>query len=418
MLAPWDGDLRINNAKELLSDLVDSLKPIKNLELAFRVYGHQYDKKYDNCKDTKLEVPFGPDNHEQIKAKLQDIKPKGVTPLAYSLEQAAYDFKDSKNSRNVIIIITDGLESCDGDPCKISLALQKNNIFLKPFVIGIGMDENFANQFACIGTFHDARDKDSFKKILQKVITQTLSKTKVRVDLLDIYDEPTETNVNMTFINRFTREAQYDFVHYKQPNGISEEVEIDPILTYNIIVNTIPPVIKMNIDLEGGKTNIIEIKTPQGQLQANMMGYQEYGPSLDLLVMKKGEILNKQQVGQEVKYLVGKYDVEVLTLPRTTFKGITIDQSKTTKLDIPRPGRLNIMEPINGYASLYEVKENGAEVWIYNFPIDAGKTNVAMQPGKYKIVYRSKDAHSNKFTKSQYFTITSGLTSNVKILKK
>ncbi|MCH8317777.1 MAG: VWA domain-containing protein [Bacteroidetes bacterium] len=92
MLARWEKDLRINTAKKLLSDIVDSLEQRKNLQLALRVYGHQYPKRVKNCKDTKLEVPFSPNNHAQIKKKLKLIQPKGVTPIAYSLEQAANDF--------------------------------------------------------------------------------------------------------------------------------------------------------------------------------------------------------------------------------------------------------------------------------------------------------------------------------------
>ena len=80
MLARWEKDLRINTAKKLLSDIVDSLKQRKNLQLALRVYGHQHPKRVKNCKDTKLEVPFSANNHEQIKKKLKLIQPKGVTP--------------------------------------------------------------------------------------------------------------------------------------------------------------------------------------------------------------------------------------------------------------------------------------------------------------------------------------------------
>ncbi|MEL7148004.1 MAG: hypothetical protein AAFO69_16640, partial [Bacteroidota bacterium] len=58
--------LKINVAKDILSDLIDSLKIDKNVELALRVYGHQYDRKQQVCTDSRLEVPFGPTNHDQI----------------------------------------------------------------------------------------------------------------------------------------------------------------------------------------------------------------------------------------------------------------------------------------------------------------------------------------------------------------
>ena len=70
MLAKWENQDRMTAAKRLLIDIVDSLKANKNLELALRVYGHQFDRRYNNCTDSKLEVGFSPGNHETIKEKI------------------------------------------------------------------------------------------------------------------------------------------------------------------------------------------------------------------------------------------------------------------------------------------------------------------------------------------------------------
>lgn len=417
MDADWEGNSRMEIAKNLLSNLVDSLGTIPNLELGLRAYGHQSPRGQKNCKDTKLEVAFAKGSHLKIKDRLKSIQPKGVTPLAYSLEQATRDFTEPEKTRNVIIIITDGLESCDGNPCAISLELQKRNIFLKPFIIGIDMNENFANQFDCVGRFYNATDPDTFDNVLTKVITQTLGKTRIRVDLLDIYNEPTETNVNMTFVNRFTREAEYDIVHHKLSNGVSESVEIDPILSYDIVVNTIPPVIKKNIDIEGGENNIIEIKTPQGSLNVALDHFQEYGNHLPFIVRKKGDdkTLNVQNVNQKENYLVGKYDIEVLTLPRTYFNDVRVDQSKTTTLTLEGPGRLNVVDNnLSGYGSIYEVTEHG-DKWIYNIDEGMSRVQIPMQPGNYKLVFKSKNATSNTFTTVKRFTIKSGATTSIKL---
>ena len=156
MLAEWGPTLKINVAKKFLAEFVDSLRTDTNLELALRVYGHQFHRKYQRCDDSKLEVPFGKENHTQLIQKLNQVNPQGTTPLAYSLEQAGNDFPKDENSRNIIIIITDGIESCEGDPCSVSLELQKQNIFLKPFIIGIGMAKSFEEQFGCMGQYFDA----------------------------------------------------------------------------------------------------------------------------------------------------------------------------------------------------------------------------------------------------------------------
>jgi Ca-activated chloride channel homolog len=411
----FDGRTRMQVAKDILTKLVDSLKTVPNLELALRVYGHQFDKILNNCKDTKLEVPFKPGNHEAIKTKIKTITPKGTTLIANSLTHATSDFPDDKSSRNVIILITDGIEACGGDPCALSIGLQKKRIFLKPFIIGIGADDNFAKAFSCMGQYFDANDSKAFKLSLNKILTQTLKETTVVVNLLDYFDNPNETNVNITFINSVTDEVMYDYVHYKNSKGKSDKVKIDAILSYDIVVNTIPKVIKKDVAFEGGIENIVNIKTPQGSLQIREH-YKEY-KQLPAIIREsnKSETIHIQNCGTKEKYLVGSYDIEVLTLPRTIFKDIKIDQSKTTTLTIDPPGILTISDQMQGFGSLYMIMETGEHQWIYNFHDENSRASLAMQPGNYKFVFRSQKTMGSEYTLVQYFTIYSGKTTNLKI---
>ena len=94
MLGQWDGQQKIKIATRLLSNVMDSLKSVENLEVALRVYGHQFSVAAGerSCEDTKLEVPFGSDGYDEIKTTLGELYPKGTTPIAYSLEQTKNDF--------------------------------------------------------------------------------------------------------------------------------------------------------------------------------------------------------------------------------------------------------------------------------------------------------------------------------------
>ncbi|HQV00029.1 MAG TPA: VWA domain-containing protein, partial [Bacteroidia bacterium] len=134
MLAKWETGTRYEVAKRMVSAILDSLKTTPNLELALRVFGHTKRYPPQDCDDTRLEVPFAKNNFDKIKNKLNEIKPSGTTPIARSLEASAGDFSFG-NYRNIIILITDGIEECNGDPCAVSAALQKKGIILKPFVI-------------------------------------------------------------------------------------------------------------------------------------------------------------------------------------------------------------------------------------------------------------------------------------------
>ncbi|HTF80280.1 MAG TPA: VWA domain-containing protein, partial [Cytophagales bacterium] len=270
MLARWDGaELRIDAAKRILGELVDSLRKEKNLELALRVYGHQYDKKYNNCQDSKLEVSFAPHNHDVLKKKIATLQPKGNTPIAYSLEQTAKDFPtpSTSNLKNVVLLITDGLESCKGDPCAVSMALQKNKVFLKPFIVGMGKLEDYGKELECVGKFVTASNPESLKQVLTSAIKQSLLKTTLSVNLLDENNAPTESYLNMTFLNNKTHDVLYNFVHHYEKPGKGDALEVDGFITYDIVVNTIPPVIKEKIDVELGKNNTAQIKCPTGTLK-------------------------------------------------------------------------------------------------------------------------------------------------------
>ena len=414
MLARWENTYRITVAKKLLTDFVDSLRTDENLELALRVYGHQYDRRLRRCDDTKLEAPFAIDNHDRIISVLKNIGPKGTTPIALALEQAANDFPDNK-TRNIIIMITDGIESCDGDPCAISLELQRKGIFLKPFIIGIGMDRNFEDQFGCMGSFYDAANIDEFRKALDKALYQSLGKTTVSVELYTMENQPTETNVNVSFINHFTQTSAFEFVHYRDELGRPDSVEIDPVLSYDIVVNTIPPVRQNEVIIMAGKHNVLRLKTPQGMLSLNQPGHTEYADGVRVLVRKADdhELLTTFNLPGSEKLLVGTYDIVCTTLPRTIYKRVEIHQSESTILTLPQPGVVNFIVSANGIGSIYEIFQDGTQQWIYNLDPDELRNTVAIQPGRYKVVFRSEAAKGSKFTTIRDFEIRPGSSVNI-----
>ncbi len=416
MFAEWGNSLRMDVAKSMLVDLVDSLRVDDNLELALRVYGHQFHRRYQNCEDTKLEVGFAPGNHNQIIGKLRQIQPAGVTPIAYSLEQAARDFPINPDYRNVVIILTDGIESCGGDPCAVSVALQERQIFLKPFVIGLGIKENFEKEFSCVGQYFDAKNQQEFRQVLNKILKQSLETTTVSVELLDQDKQPTETNVNVTFTNSVTKAALYDFVHFRDAQGRPDSVIVDAVLSYDVVVNTIPPVAQRNVTFEGGKHNVISIQAPQGTLALKQPSHSEYASGVSVLVRPagKGNLINVQPFAQTEKYLAGNYDLEVLTLPKTYFRNVTVTPGETTELSLPGPGLLNINFVKQGIGSLYQLNDQGRQRWVMDFDPKETRVTTAIQPGKYKLVFRDEDAFGSKYTEAKEFQIKTGSTANIK----
>lgn len=414
MLEQWErpNQTRWSVAKSILTRIVDSLKQNNKLELALRVYGHKSNQEVKNCKDTGLEVPFKAKNHKLIVDKLQEIKPKGVTPITYSLEQAANDFPAGPGYRNIVILITDGIESCGGDLCAMSRAMQQKGVFLRPYIIGLGLRSE--KTLECAGKYIDADTPGKFFEILNEAIESSFAKTTVSLELLDGSNRPTETNVNITFANSVTGAAMYDFVHYLDKKGQPDTVQIDPVVDYDVIVNTVPAVTLTNVQINIGKHNVIRIPAAQGNLVIQQEGRRDH--NLQSLIRVKGQTstINTQQSNMPFRYLAGKYEVETLTLPRRTFDAeILFNKTKTVLL--PAPGVVNFNTITTGYGSLYEIKEGGSQVWVCNLNDLKAQFSLTLLPGQYKIVFRVRNTTGSKYTGFKKFTVNAGQTSMVNV---
>ncbi len=417
MYGRWQSDMKITIARKLLINLLDSLETVKNIEIALRLYGHQYNFPPQVCNDTKLVVPFSKNNIPTLKTRIKAIVPKGTTPIAYALEQSGNDFPACDNCRNIVVLITDGLEECDGDPCAVSKALQKKGVVLKPFIIGIG--KNFQEAFDCVGTYFDASSEAEFSKALNVVISQALNTTTAQVNLLDEYGKPTETNVSMTFYDNFSGLIKYNFVHTLNHKGLPDTLSIDPLLAYDIVVHTIPPKKLEKVSLNPGKHTIIALETPQGNLDLKMDSRDKTVRDLKCIVRQNGktETLNVQQFPQVEKYITGIYDLEVLSLPRIYIEDIEIKQSHTTSIEIPLPGIAVIEKKANGYGGIY-LENNNELTWIYNFrDNNEQRETIVLQPGTYRAIYRSKFSTKSALTIEKTFRVESGITVNVKLYR-
>jgi hypothetical protein len=135
MWAQLGGESKISIAKAILSDALDWLP--RDVTLALRVYGHQHRRELRNCQDSELLVPPGTGNRQRIRGAITAFRPRGQTPLGYSLEQIAGDFGDIAGER-AVVLVTDGIESCGGDPVGAARSLQKNDR-IPVHVIGFGL---------------------------------------------------------------------------------------------------------------------------------------------------------------------------------------------------------------------------------------------------------------------------------------
>jgi len=414
MAGQWDGERKFDIARDILLEMVDSLEQIPNVEMGLRIYGHQSPVPPQDCSDTKLEVPFSATNASRIKQKLRFINPKGTTPIAHSLALAPDDFPSCGNCRNIILLITDGVEACDGDPCAVSRGLQRKGIILRPFVIGIGTDPGFRETYDCIGEYYDAPHKEQFREALNVIITQALNATSAQVSLLDTDGNPSESDVNVVFYDRFSGVVRYNMIHTLNSKGNPDTLSLDHMSTYNVLAQTIPPSRLDSVKLVNGRHNIIGIDSPQGYLHVRTTRGKAYDRE-KILVRRanSSETINIHEIGNVGKYLVGKYDLEIPIYPLMLINDVEIKQSYTTTIEIPDPGYVTFSAHQPGAGALYQMTPKGEQIWVMNLLENRKSQGFYLQPGAYRVVFRRADFKSTSFSMVRDFDVDPGSSESI-----
>lgn len=419
MYEKWQSDTKIKITQAIVSNIVDTLANEEGIEVALRVFGNEKEYNNQDCEDTHLLVPFYRLNSDAIKAKLKALVPKGTSSVAKSLEKAKEDFPKDRHCRNIVVMIVDNIDKCDGNIVNVSKQLQQEGAFIKPFVIGIS--KGMRNNYEDCGFYYEATNEIEFSKVMNDIIKQVLHNTTIQINLLDSYMETTETNIPMTFYDTKSKKLKYTMIHTFNKKGLSDTLSIDPLVKYDIIAHTIPPVKVENISINPGRHTIVPIKTPQGSMII------KYTPTktstlknYSVIVRKAGDnqTINIQDLNKKEKYLVGKYDLEVLTLPRLNIENVEIGQSSTTTIEIPESGNLRLDKgSINTTGSIF-VRDKEETKWVMNLDDDVSKENIDLMPGEYMVVVKDKSSTKTTDTIIKEFKIESNQITNVSLTVK
>lgn len=138
-----EGKSKIEIAREVVRSTIESLP--EGIHLGLRVYGHRWpraDKRA--CLDSELLFPIGPTNRATLLRSIEGITPKGRTPLVYSLLQTPMDFHGLP--RGTVILVSDGIESCDGQIEDVVKRLQASGIELTVHVVGFDVRERSSRE--------------------------------------------------------------------------------------------------------------------------------------------------------------------------------------------------------------------------------------------------------------------------------
>ncbi len=169
-----DGRRKIEVAKEAVLELLESLPDTS--VVALRAYGHRSKR----CTDTELLVGPGSPRRPELVEAVKKLRPRGRTPIAHALEEAAKDLTARKGEgylgERMVVLVTDGLETCKGAPCDVAQSFADKGLRLRASVIGFGLERGAdTSSLSCIakatgGIYADADDARELTKGLRRAI--------------------------------------------------------------------------------------------------------------------------------------------------------------------------------------------------------------------------------------------------------
>ena len=171
------GESKIVIARRAVRELVESLPD--NTRLGLVDYSHR--RNY--CDDIELLIPPAPLDKQAFIAAVDALKPKGRTPVAASIEFAARALNYTKNKAS-IILVSDGEETCGGDPCATARKLSESAAGLTIHAVAFDLTARQAKDFACVastthGRFLQANDAATLKDALVVAVAESTVAAKV-----------------------------------------------------------------------------------------------------------------------------------------------------------------------------------------------------------------------------------------------
>jgi Ca-activated chloride channel family protein len=291
--------------------------------------------------------------------------------------------------------------------------LQQKRVILKPFVIGLGQLPGGQIQLGCVGTYYEAARPNDLQFVLRTILRNVLDRTTSQVNLLDIDGKPTETDVPMSFYLEEAGISQYRYYHTINDQGHPDTLDVDPLNTYDLIVHTIPPVTVPAVKVKANQHNIIEASTPMGSLNITT---QSADTRVKCLVKLSDDnaTLHIQSVNTSERYLVGTYDLEILTLPRVVVNDVRVDERQETLVKVPMAGTVTLSSSFEVIGGIF-INDNGRLIKIYELNEIALRDVVMLQPGEYQVIYRSRGSRSMKSTGVQKISVKPGEAVSVKL---
>ncbi len=148
---------KVSQVKEMLKQVLPQISA--ETKVGVRVYGHTCNIfAYNACRSSELLVPLGFNNSTKINSAISKLRPRGMTPITYSLKQGVNRDLQAQKGLKHIILLTDGGENCDESPCDYAIELMKERRDIKIDVIAFNVhDSHDLDQLKCVADVTSAK---------------------------------------------------------------------------------------------------------------------------------------------------------------------------------------------------------------------------------------------------------------------
>lgn len=418
----WQSNSKIKVTQQVLLSFLDSVSRQHDVDVALRVFGHLNKDQFG----TRLEVPFGNDNIYRLQSKIKTLVPNGGCTADAALTDALSDFPATGSSRNLILIISDGMDGleADGDEganglsdeiCNVARQVQLSGVVVQTFVLGIG--NGAFNHADCAGSVFPVAREEEFAKTLYDIFRLSGKKAKVVLNMVDATGDLYETEHPVAFYDHRTGVIRHSTIYSVDSKLKPDTLLMDPLVTYDMAVFTHPPLRREAMQFSIDRVNTVDITVSEGTLKVQYAGQrpQWQQTAVDVVVRRagSGDRVAAQEMGETGQYLAGRYDVEVQTLPVTTLRGIEVRGGAATELSVPMPGMLILSKPkgiITG--AIFRLRDGQVEFATDLNPSTAGE-RLLLQPGQYELALHPQNATSYNKVQTKRFVIESSQTTKI-----
>lgn len=162
---------KVNQVKEMMKKILPEIS--SDTKVGIRVYGHTCNIfAYNACRSSELLVPLDYNSSTMINNSIAKLRPRGMTPITYSLKQAVKSDLDGEEGIKHIILLTDGGENCDESPCDYAIELMKQRRDIKIDVIAFDVhDSDDLDQLKCVADVTSAKfvEADTKAQLVQSM---------------------------------------------------------------------------------------------------------------------------------------------------------------------------------------------------------------------------------------------------------